>query len=269
MLKPVEIAQGHWGRVYDLGDGSVIKCFRPEADPNAIRVEAEIGNLAANLGVSTPKVLGVQNTPKQGIIRFEKITGHTLARYVLERPWKLIWATHQMAKIFVQIHKIKVTGTRPIKRALANRIKRAPELSYTDKESILGTLNQLEDGDRLCHYDYHPGNIMVSEAGCYVIDWGGATHGVPLADVTHAYVLNKVDGVLEDVPWFNRLLIRSARNLYIEMFLYFYAQHSKEFSYRDIKRGIRRWIIPIAAARLASYGDFETEALLKIIKKWG
>lgn len=267
MPEPKLIAEGHWGRVYDLGDGTVAKCFRADANPKAIQLEAEVANLASSLGVPTPTALDIKNEPGHGVLRFAKINGETVARHVMERPWRLFWATHQMARIFSQIHTVEISGTRPIKRALANRIGRAPELSDAERSTILDRLEQLEDGNMLCHYDYHPGNVMVSQRKCFVIDWGGATHGPAIADVTHAYVLNKVDGVLQDVPWLNRIIVRSLRGLYIELFLFHYARGKPDCSYRSLKADIKRWILPVAAARLASYGDFETEALLRMIRR--
>lgn len=261
-----EIARGHWGTVVDLGDGRVAKYFRNDIVPASAQIEAQVAQIAYQMEVSTPKPLGWFNEDGVNGIIFEKINGETLARLVLERPWKLIWATREMAKIFVRIHSVPIKGLQTMHVELEERIDRAVELSESQKSKALKILRSLEMGDRLCHKDYHPGNLMVEGQVCHVIDWGGAVQGPPIADLTHAYVLNKVDGTLEDVPWVNRFLIQSLRGLYIELFVYFYARFSPDLSYFAIKSGIRRWIIPIAAARLASYGDFEKPALMKILR---
>lgn len=264
-----QIAQGQQGVIYDVGDGTILKSYHPDTNPKSIQTEAEISHAAYSVGIPTPRLISIKNETTERWLRYKKIEGKQLSRIVLERPWRLIWATRQMAIIFVQIHSVKIQGVPSIMKSFERRILEAKELTIDQRDTALNLLSQLRDGDRLCHYDYHPGNLMVDGKTCYVIDWGSAKRGNPIADLAHAYVLNKVDGTLEDVPWFNRLLIRVMRNLYIELFLYLYGRYSHELTYREIKARIKRWIIPVAAARLTNYGDFETVALLHILKKAG
>lgn len=264
-----EIAHGQHGIVYDLGDGTVLKWQHPNKPPEAIQIEAEVSHLAYRVGIPTPQFIGLKNEPNEKWIRYQKLNGIQLSRLILEHPWKLIWAIKQMAQILVQTHSVKVQGVPLIKESFERRIQEVVELSEDQKKRSRDMLSTLEDGDRLCHYDYHPSNLMVEDDKCYVIDWGSAKCGSPMADIAHTYILNKVDGILEDVPWFNRLLIRVMRNLYIELFLYFYSRYSSELTYREIKSGIKPWIIPVATARLTNYGDFETSALLQILKRAG
>lgn len=260
------IAEGHWGRVFDLGDSRVAKYFRADAHPMSIKLEAEVANVAFALGVPTPKPISFETEPEKGFIIFERVDGETLAQHILPRPWRIIWATKEMAKILAKTHSVQISGVHSVKSHFEERIQRATELTDVQKNKALEILSKLEDGDRLCHTDYHPGNVMVEGQICKVIDWGGATQGHPMADLTHTYVLNKVDGVLEEFSWAQRTLILAMRRLYVELFLLFYAKYSG-YRYRQIKAEIKRWIIPVAAARLASYGDFETPALLKVLKK--
>jgi len=267
-VDPHKIAKGHWGTVFDLGNGRVLKQFREDAHPKAVKMEAEVAHLANKLGVATPRPISVQTDVGQCAIVFEKIDGETLAQHILPRPWKLIWGTREMARILAKIHTIQINGTQPFKCALEESIQSLSELPENKKIKALEILKSLPDGDRLCHKDYHPGNVMVAGSSCFVIDWGGATHGHPMADLTYTYVLNQVDGVSEDFPWINRVFIRAMRGIYVELFLYFYARYSG-VKYRMLKAEIKRWVIPVAAARLASYGDFETRALLKILRSNG
>ena len=185
------IGEGHWGAVYDLGNGTVAKVLRSDADPRAVQFEYEVAKVAYDLGVPTPKPIDLQVRNGCAVFIQQKINGDSLARYVLEKPWKLVWATREMAKILARIHTVQVTGLRPIKRAIASRIRRAPEITDTERDRCLELLEALPDGDRLCHYDFHTGNILVEDERCYVIDWGGATLGHPMADLSHAYVLNR------------------------------------------------------------------------------
>ncbi len=47
------------------------------------------------------------------------------------------------------------------------------------------------DGDRLCHGDFHPLNLLGSPGHETLVDWLDATRGDPAADVCRSYVLIK------------------------------------------------------------------------------
>jgi len=261
------IAEGHWGTVYDLGDGTVAKVFRAEAHPDAVRYEYDVANLLNGLRLPTPATRELTVIDGKLTIIFDKIDGETMGEYVEKRPWKLFFATRQFADIHTKIHKIQLKGAQSIKRALHSRIRGGSELDEGMKSKIRSYLDTLEEDDRLCHFDFHPGNLMVENEQLHVIDWGGASQGPIIADVTHSYVLNKVGSISSDAPLWFSVLIRSMRRVYLELYLIHYARFSSDFSYRELKAGVNRWLLPIAAARLKSQDDFETPALMKIIRK--
>lgn len=267
MNAPKLIATGYQGQVFDLGDGTVAKVFPPRTDVSEVQIEAEVAHFCAELGLSTPPVVGVKAEDGARVIRFEKVEGVTLTDMVMQSPWRMIWATQRMAQLFVNLHKIKVEGLRSMKKTLRDRIGRAPELSEWERDAALTSLEDLEDGNQLCHFDYHPGNVLVSKEQCFVIDWGDARSGAPLADITHALVLNRVDGDVQNAPLVNRVVVRWLRALYLELFIFFYARASEEYSYRQIKRGIRRWLLPIAAGRLLTKSAYEKRKLLGLVRK--
>src|SRR5262245_55079407 len=45
------------------------------------------------------------------------------------------------------------------------------------------------DGDRLCHGDFHPINVLGDLAQPLVIDWPDAARGAPAADACRSYLL--------------------------------------------------------------------------------
>src|SRR3546814_7594415 len=53
----------------------------------------------------------------------------------------------------------------------------------------LPILDALPDGDRLCHGDYHPGNVIETAGGPVVIDWPAVTRGHPDADYARTLLL--------------------------------------------------------------------------------
>jgi Ser/Thr protein kinase RdoA (MazF antagonist) len=76
-----------------------------------------------------------------------------------------------------------------LKQRLAGRIARAERLTTELRGDLLARLERMPDGDRLCHGDFHPFNILGLDANARVIDWLDATRGVPAADLCRTYVL--------------------------------------------------------------------------------
>ena len=266
-VPPIKLAAGKNGTIYDLGDGSVAKVFARDTAAKTIEREAITAKLAIDSGLPTPKILDVQTGGICKQIRFEKIQGEPLSLSVLKRPWKVIWASREMAKCLVKIHAVTDTQIRDLQSELIGQIKKAPILSEGDKQDVITQLKTLKGKNCLCHFDFHSGNVMVTRQKCLVIDWGAAILGPPLADLTQSYVINRIDGFPEQSTVLTRWLIQALRALHIEMLIAFYAWISHDHSYRSIKRGIRLWLRPIAAARLADEIPYETEPLLALLDK--
>jgi Ser/Thr protein kinase RdoA (MazF antagonist) len=60
------------------------------------------------------------------------------------------------------------------------------------KQILLDRLNDMPDGDRLCHGDFHPMNVLGDASQPIVIDWPNACHGAPAGDVCRSYLMLKL-----------------------------------------------------------------------------
>jgi len=111
----------------------------------------------------------------------------------------------------------------------------------------------MQTGNRLCHGDFHPGNLMVSGQDIIIIDWIDASSGNPLADLARTTII--FQGAVETRqipnPW-QRIMIRILHSRYLRD--YFTLQPGGEGEYT-------RWLSIIAAARL-SEGISELETWL-------
>jgi aminoglycoside phosphotransferase (APT) family kinase protein len=56
-------------------------------------------------------------------------------------------------------------------------------------EWIERILERLPDGEALCHGDFHPGQVTLSEGRAAVLDWNGAKRGDALFDYARTRVL--------------------------------------------------------------------------------
>jgi len=112
---------------------------------------------------------------------------------------------------------------------LAAAIQRAEGLTAARRHVLLDSLAEMPEPDRLCHGDFHPGNIMGPPGQEVLIDWLDARQGDPAADVCRTYVLM-------------RPVVPELASCYVNI----YADGSAESRERIFRR------LPIvAAARLA------------------
>jgi aminoglycoside phosphotransferase (APT) family kinase protein len=74
---------------------------------------------------------------------------------------------------------------------LKYRIENNPDIKEPQiKAGILALLTRLDKGeDCLCHGDFHALNTLFDGEKNWIIDWGAASSGSPLADACRSYLL--------------------------------------------------------------------------------
>src|SRR4029077_4433982 len=96
-----------------------------------------------------------------------------------------------MGRAHAEMHRCQAPGSLPLLNdSLRARIESAPALPPPLASYALATLETLPQGDRLCHGDFHPGNIIGTWEALVVIDWGDASRESPLADVARTELLH-------------------------------------------------------------------------------
>ena len=129
------------------------------------------------------------------------------------------------------------------------------------KETLLDVLEQLPDGNALCHSDFHPENIIISARGPIIIDWLTAKRGSPMADVARTSLVLRV-GAPPGIGAVLRRLMLLGASLMNSVYLKRYAKF-ESFS----REQMNRWLPLLAAARLAEAIPEEKKQLLAIIEK--
>src|SRR5581483_2865191 len=131
------------------------------------------------------------------------------------------------------------------KEDLRERIRFAPPLPADLRAVALDTLDRLPSGDRLCHGDFHLGNLMGSWSAPVVIDGGDASRGDPVADVARTELLQRLGDPPPGAPLAIELLAPVGRDLLAARYLSVYGKQ------RPIDRQrLKDWKIVRAAARL-------------------
>jgi hypothetical protein len=180
------IGVGKVADVYEFG-GHALKLYKSQgAKVSAFR---EAANLAVVNGQSlpTPKVHSVgRYFDRWGIVMDRALQSSGCGRQMSgNQPLD----AEAMVQLHAAIHSCSGNGLMSLKERLSANIVKAKGPDESLKTSLLRKLSTLPDGDRICHGDFHPLNIVGKGAAALVVDWLDACRGPPAADVCRTYLL--------------------------------------------------------------------------------
>ena len=223
-------------------DGRAAKLYKPRAlKPSPFR-EAAILALVESLDLPAPRVSAVRAFDDRWGLIMDRVDGPLFAEAMRRDPTAIPAYTKAMAALHARIHAQPAAQLASLNAKLAANIVRAPSLGDALRHNLLERLGAMPDGDRLCHGDFHPENVVGPIGGETILDWLDASRGDPAADVCRTYVLIKpVSDELADA--------------YIEA----YAALGKVG-----REEILNWLPLVAAARLAEGVEDEVPGLLRM-----
>lgn len=162
------LASGRAADVYDLGDGTVLRRYRPrsgaadgEGDSPDAGYEADVMRHVAAHGYPVPAVHGVDGAD----LVMDRVDGPTMMQAVSAAPWKLLWHARVLARLQRRLAAIP-----------------APEW-------MLAATADPDHAESILHLDLHPMNVIISPRhGPVVIDWTNAAGGPAAFDAALTYV---------------------------------------------------------------------------------
>jgi uncharacterized protein (TIGR02172 family) len=253
-------AIGHTAEVYSWDEGYILKLFREWFPLSAIEHEAHVANSVHNAGLSAPAVLGdiIEIDGRYGLV-YERVIGVSMLETLAARPWNVLKFAHRLAELQVKMHRIKKVPGLPIQHeTLKNKIQSAEMLSSDLREVAVNMLGELPQGNQLCHGDFHPDNVLMTENGAVIIDWIDATCGNPLADVARSSILLSKGHLPENkrMRWILGLFREWFHRTYLKRYFQRCPGDPKEFA---------AWRTVNAAGRLSERIP-EEQALLAFVK---
>jgi aminoglycoside phosphotransferase (APT) family kinase protein len=236
------LATGNVAEVFEWGS-RVVKLYRsPARKPTAFR-EAAIHAAVEAMALPVPAVLGVIEVGGRWGIVFDRVKEGSLAERMREDPTVIPECLQVLARVHARIHGQPARQLGSLKSRLATNIADTGLLDDAVKQILLGRLADMAEGDRLCHGDFHPINVLGQSSRPMVIDWPDASSGDPAADVCRSYLLLKLHAV--DIA---------------EPYLDAYC------SVTNVTRArILDWLPHVAAARLAEDVPDDWARLLEIV----
>ena len=239
------LGSGTVAEVFEWGD-RVIKLYRlPEAKAAAFR-EAAIQAAVEKTGLPVPAVWGVRQVSGRWGVVFDRVRGPSFAERMREDPGAIPVYLERLARLHLRIHSHRAPELASLTARLASGIATTPLIDERKKAGLLDGLAAMPDGDRLCHGDFHPMNILGDLQQPVVIDWPDARRGDPAADVCRSWMLLKLHA--EEVA---------------EPYLDAYCRVGNL-----PREAIFGWLPYIAAARLVEKVPGETDRLFAILQQF-
>lgn len=244
MEKGKLIGQGRTAEVFEWGNDKILKLFRENFPKAAIEKEYDVSLKISKKMNFAPKVYEIVEIDKRCGIVYERIDGSTMMKAIALRPLTVKKEARRLADLHKAIQQKVHYDFPDYKVILKDNITKTELLEESIKTKLCKYIDELEDGDMLCHGDFHPDNILMTKDGERIIDWMTAAKGNPLADIARTSILFKF-GVIPEKNFFEKCVINFVRNkFYLE-----YLKHYMRITGVRIEQ-IEKWELPIAAARL-------------------
>jgi len=256
------IAKGRTAEVYAWQEKQVLKLFHDWVPEDWVRRELEMGRALSTTSLPTPRLVdSLSLDGRRGII-FERVAGPSMLQLLTTQPWRLVSLARQLAELHSMIHAQNGAGFASVHSSLLATLTQTESLPTQIKGDVLNLLRRLPDGTALCHFDFHPDQVMLTPHGPMILDWMTARQGDPLADVARTLVLV----TFGQVPHINRLK-RNLINIFRRAVGRSYLGRYLELHPRVTQGQVEAWMIPVAAARLIENIPGEQQTILEFIAR--
>lgn len=226
--------------IYRDGD-KCIKVFNENYSKVDVLNEALNQARIEETGLNIPKILEVTVIDGKWAIVSEFIKGKTLAQLMKEDPDKKDEYLSRFVDIQIAVQSKTCPGLNKLKDKMNSKISQA-DLDATTRYDLHTRLEGMPKHNKVCHGDFNPSNIIISEDGTpYIIDWSHATQGNASADAARTYLLFWLEGDIETA----------------DKYLNLFCQKSD-----TAKQYVQKWMPIVAASQSVKGNKKEREFLL-------
>lgn len=257
------IAQGGQADIYELDKDKVIRVLRNKEDDENLKTEMSIMKSLKEKGKAVPNVYEYLKIEGRPSIIMERLYGDSMLAEIKKKPFNLLKQAENLAKLHIEVAgSAEDLGMVSINDRAAYLIPKAEMLDSELKKFVLDILTELPRGNDICHGDFHPGNIIISNRQYYVIDWFGATSGDKLSDIAHTYLLLRNTPKIPGINNIQSFIIGCSCSIisrkYLSTGMKYYSFDWNKFS---------KWMVVRAAERLFYGMASEKVMLIKFIKE--
>lgn len=253
------MAQGRTAEIYRWNDHQILKLYRDWCPPDWVEYEARIAGAVYDAGIPSPAAGEIVEVNGRRGLLYERLEGISMLQDLNARPWTFLKHARALAELHAKINQLSIEGLPKYKDGLEHSIRHTTHLSGDLRDMALAWLETLPDARNVCHGDYHPGNVIITEHGPVAIDWMTAKAGSQWADVSRTSLLLSI-GAKSAGRQINPI-VRTVVGLYHRAYLSRYMTLSPASNDE-----LYRWMPVTAAARLNEDIAPEREALIKLVK---
>lgn len=225
--------------VYRVGN-TAVKIFNPKHPISEVLNEALNTARVEETGLNIPKILEVSLINGKWAITTEFIEGKTISKLMEENPDKVEYYINLMVDLQISINEKKCPLLNRLKEKMTRQIESLEELDNSRKYELLTRLEGMPKHSKLCHGDFNPSNIILSDDKAYILDWVHAAQGNASADVARTYLLFSLNSIAQ-----------------AEMYLDLFCKKTN-----TSRQYVQRWLPIVAAAQLAKKRPEENELLM-------
>ena len=183
------LAEGRTAEVFAYGEGRVLKLDRPDWNGLSAFEATVLVDLAA-AGLPVARAHGTVTVDGRCGVVLDRVDGPSLLRVVsAASPEEVDRLAARFVALQLRCNAASV-GTLP---DLVSRLEGEIEGSVRDvalRAELLALLATHDDGERgVCHFDFHPSNVLAGSGGWVVIDWLTVAAGPSAADLARTLVL--------------------------------------------------------------------------------
>ncbi len=193
-------------------------------------------------GLNIPKILGVTVVDGKWAIVSEYIKGKTLLQLMNENHDRIDEYLDLFVTLQLSVHSKKAPLIGKLKDKMIRKIGET-SLDAATRYDLYSRLEGMPKHTKVCHGDFNPTNIIISEEGTpYILDWAHVTQGNASADVARTYLLFYLKG--------EKKLAEKYLNLFCE-------------KSGTAKKYVQSWIPIVAASQSVKGNEAEREVLIR------
>ncbi|MFD0771945.1 aminoglycoside phosphotransferase family protein [Bacillus sp. CGMCC 1.60114] len=185
-----QIAMGNTAKIY-LCDNKIVKVFKKHFHNTESLYEAKKQEYAYSCGLHVPKILEVTEIKSRQAIIMKYVKGKTVGDLLINNMELAEHYINICVNIQQKMHAVAVDSNllEPMSEKLHRQIESVHNLDEKQKDKLLRKLDSMVFEPRLCHGDFHPFNLIMSNDNVNIIDWVDSSSGDIRADVFRTYLL--------------------------------------------------------------------------------
>lgn len=240
-----EIAKRKTKTVYRDNDSTIKLFVEDYSKANILNEALNLARVEEGTDLNIPKLKEVTKINNRWALVTEYVEGDSLEELMEKNPEKMDEYLELFVNIQLEIQAKKVPLLNKIKDKFNRKLSETTLIDEGTKYELLQRLDGMKNHSRLCHGDFNPSNIVITESGeHYIIDWAHVTRGNASADCARTFLIFSLQGK-DDLA---------------EKYINLFSEKSG-----IPKSEIQSWIPIVAATQLTKGNESEHEFLSKWI----